>query len=67
MEPLQIAVENADLDIALLLMKYGADVTEISDGTAKDGDGETLPKRDVNNLKLEICHGDTEIPLRCPP
>ena len=31
-------------------MKYGADVTEISDGTAKDGDGETLAKRDVNNF-----------------
>ena len=37
MEPIQIAVENADLDIALLLMKYGADVGQISDGTAKDG------------------------------
>ena len=38
MEPIQIAVENADLDIALLLMKYGADVGQISDGTAKDGE-----------------------------
>ncbi|CAL1148336.1 unnamed protein product [Cladocopium goreaui] len=36
MEPIQIVVENADLDIALLLMKYGADVGQISDGTAKD-------------------------------
>ena len=36
MEPIQIAVEKKDLDIALLLMKYGADVKRISDGTAKD-------------------------------
>lgn len=56
MEPIQIAVENADLDIALLLMKYGADVGQISDGTAKDGE---LPTSVSAMSMTWICHGDT--------
>jgi hypothetical protein len=65
MEPIQIAVENADLDIALLLMKYGADVGQISDGTAKDGCKNIQQFLHVSAMSMTwICHGDTEIQLR---